>query len=121
MTTIEEFQLGRIDGMTNLDPEMVQRALAWAKANDGGRLCVWWPAGAKPRDPDDDSRPIMAINWDGGGTGELGAFYDKKDAEAMETICDIFNWALDQLAPSERGYYGDRTYEADKRAEGSAS
>lgn len=104
--------------MRNIDPEMAARALAWSKANDGGRLGVWWPAGSKP---DDDSPPIMAIHWDGGGTGELGAFYDKRDAAAMETICDIFNWALDQLAPSERGYYGDRAYAADKRTEGSES
>jgi hypothetical protein len=52
----------------------------------------------------------MAVMWDGGGTGELGVFYDKAGADDMETICDIFNWALDQLVPSVRGYYGDRTY-----------
>lgn len=96
--------------MTDIDPELARRALAWAKGNDGGRLGVWWPAGSKPGD---GSQPIMAIHWDGGGTGELGVFYDEKAAEAMQTICDIFNWALEQLAPSERNFYGTRTYETD--------
>lgn len=92
------------------DEDMKRRALEWSKRHDGGRLCVWWPAGSKPRDPNDDSRPILALNWDNGGVGELGTFYNKADAEAMHTICDIFNWALEQLAPSERTYYGGRIY-----------
>lgn len=100
--------------MTDNRTEIADQARAWMKANDGGQLCVWWPAGSKPSDPEDNSRPIMALNWDQGGTGELGAFYDKSDAEAMQTIVDIFNWALNELVPTERGYYGDRTYLEEK-------
>ena len=55
----------------------------------------------------------MAIMWDHGGTGELGVFYDEDDAEIMGLICDVFNWALEELAPSERSYYGSRTYKED--------
>lgn len=58
----------------------------------------------------------MAVNWDQGGTGELGAFYNKSDADDMQTIIDIFNWALDELVPTERGFYGDRTYLGDEDA-----
>lgn len=93
--------------MTTPDPELARRALEWAKEHDGGRLCVWWPAGSKPGG---GSSPIMAVHWDNGGTGELGTFYNESDAPAMETICDIFNWALEQLAPSETNFYGTRTY-----------
>ncbi|MFE2994176.1 hypothetical protein ACFXG4_04080 [Nocardia sp. NPDC059246] len=96
--------------MSDYRAELAARALAWMKANDGGGLCVWWPAGSKPGDPNDDSRPIMAVNWDNGGVGELGVFYNKSNAAAMQTICDIFNWALGELVPSERGWYGERTY-----------
>jgi len=92
---------------TGHDPELARQALEWAKANDGGRLCVWWPAGSTPGS---GSQPIMAVNWDNGGVGELGVFYNESDAPAMETICNIFNWALEQLAPSETSYYGERTY-----------
>ena len=99
------------------DEDLKRRALEWSKNHDGGRLCVWWPAGAKPADPQDQSRPIMALNWDSGGVGELGSFYSKTDAEAMNTICDIFNWALDQLVPSQRNWYGTRTYLADEVSE----
>jgi hypothetical protein len=91
--------------------ELARRALDWMKANDGGNLCVWWPAGSKPGD---DSQPIMAVLWDAGGVGELGTFYSREDAKAMETICDIFNWALGELVPSAVGWYGQRTYKADE-------
>ena len=87
-------------------------ALAWCKKNDGGRLCVWLPAGGNP----DTSYPIMAVNWDHGGTGELGTFYGPEFAPQMELICDVFNWALEQLAPSSQGFYGDRNYSDDSVA-----
>jgi hypothetical protein len=96
------------------DPEMVARALEWSKSNLGGRLCVWWPAGSQQGD---DSHPILAVHWDGGGVGELGTFYRREDAETMQTICDIFNWALEELAPSDVGWYGERTYKADEVGE----
>ncbi|MEV4127063.1 hypothetical protein [Nocardia sp. NPDC049707] len=91
--------------------QLAARALAWAKSNDGGRLGVWWPCGSKTGD---GSQPIMSVLWDHGGTGELGVFYDEESADDMEIICDIFNWALEELAPSERGFYGQRTYLADE-------
>jgi hypothetical protein len=98
--------------MTDRDrDELAARALAWCKAHDGGRLCVWWPAGSKPND---GCSPIMAVSWDGGGTGELGTFYDEEDADKMGLICDVFNWALEQLAPSTQSFYGERTYESDE-------
>ena len=88
--------------------ELKARTLEWCKANDGGRLCVWWPAGSTGRGS--DSQPIMAVNWDHGGNGELGVFYRNEDADAMDLICDVFNWAMEQLAPSEQDFYGSRTY-----------
>ena len=87
--------------------DLKARALDWRKRHDGGRLCVWWPAGSKPGD---DSQPILAIAWDHGGTNELGAFYNAADADKMQLICDIFNAALEDLAPSERDWWGTRTY-----------
>jgi hypothetical protein len=100
--------------MTSEREELGRRALEWMKANDGGNLCVWWPCGSKPGD---GSRPIMAVSWDNGGVGELGTFYHPEDAKAMETIVDIFNWALGELAPSEVGWGGQRTYKADEVTE----
>lgn len=94
-----------------VDAGLAAKALAWSKSHDGGRLCVWWPAGSKP---EDKSQPIMAIGWDHGGTDELGVFYRYEDAEAMETIAQIFNWALQQLAPSAQNFWGTREYEADR-------
>lgn len=96
------------------DPELARQALEWSNSNDGGRLCVWWPAGSKPGD---DSQPIMAVSWDNGGIGELGSFYSREMAPDMQTICDIFNWALEQLAPSETNWYGTRTYLTDEVTE----
>jgi hypothetical protein len=90
---------------------LARQALQWRKSHLGGRLCVWWPAGSVPGD---DSHPILAMHWDGGGVGELGTFYRREDAEAMQTICDIFNWALEELAPSETDWYGTRTYLSDE-------
>jgi hypothetical protein len=52
--------------------------------------------------------------WDLGGTDELGVFYREEDAEKMELICDLANWALEQLAPSKQDYYGGRTYRTEK-------
>src|SRR5881392_12008 len=92
---------------TDHDPELAQRALKWCKQNDGGRLGVWWPAGSEP---DDDSQPIMSVMWDGGGTGELGVFYRRELADDMQMICDLANWAMEQLVPSETWFYGTRTY-----------
>jgi hypothetical protein len=83
------------------------RVLEWRKHNDGGRLGVWWPAGSEPGD---GCSPIMAIVWDHGGAGEMGTFYNGKDADKMAFICDVFNWAIEQLAPSEQSFYGERTY-----------
>lgn len=51
-----------------MSDDLKDRAKAWMKANDGGHLGVWWPAGSKPGD---NSSPILAIMWDGGGTGEI--------------------------------------------------
>lgn len=87
--------------------ELARKALEWCKRNDGGRLGVWWGCGSKRGD---GSQPIMSVMWDHGGTGELGVFYREEDAEAMQMICDLANWALEQLAPSETDYYGTRTY-----------
>jgi hypothetical protein len=90
-----------------MSDDLPTRVLAWCKRNDGGRLGVWWPAGSQPGS---GSRPILAIMWDHGGTGELGTFYNEKDADKMDLICDVFNWAIEQLAPSEQSFYGERTY-----------
>lgn len=84
------------------------KALQWCKSNDGGRLCVWWPAGSTDENP---GYPIMAINWDHGGTGELGTFYGPELEPQMQLICDVFNWALERLAPSTQSFYGGRDYE----------
>lgn len=91
-----------------MSDDLKDRAKAWMKANDGGHLGVWWPAGSKPGD---NSSPILAIMWDGGGTGEIGHFYDEKDAESAELICDLANWAMDQLVLTTRTYYGEREYQ----------
>lgn len=87
--------------------ELRARVLAWCKKQDGGRLCVWWPAGSTPGD---GSQPILAIQWDSGGLDEIGVFYDEANAETAQFICDVFNDALERLAPSEVDYYGTRTY-----------
>ena len=92
------------------DDDLKAQALAWRKRHDGGRLGVWWPAGGGPAE---GSQPIMSILWDHGGTGELGVFYNTDDADVMEFICDVFNHALEQLAPSTRSFYGERTYEGE--------
>lgn len=96
------------------DEALKDRALQWCKSNDGGRLCVWWPAGGGP---DVGSRPIMAVSWDHGGTGELGTFLGPDMAPDMELICDVFNWALEQLNPSSRSFYGERSYSSDEGEE----
>lgn len=90
-----------------MNSELKAAALAWCRQNEGGRLCVHWPAGATPGD---GSQPILAIAWDHGGIDELGVFYDEEDAERMEVICDIFNDALERLAPSTVDRYGTRIY-----------
>ena len=85
--------------------DLAARALEWRKRNDGGQLGVWWPAGSGS-----GGSPIMAVMWDHGGTGELGTFYYEHDADKMDFICDVFNWAIEQLAPSEQSFYGERIY-----------
>ena len=91
-----------------MNDDMKAEALEWCKKNDGGRLCVWWPAGSVDGD---GSQPILAIQWDSGGMDELGVFYREEDADKMQLICDVFNAALEELAPSEVDYWGTRTYE----------
>ncbi|MCZ4506396.1 hypothetical protein O4273_26580 [Rhodococcus ruber] len=89
--------------------ELASEALEWCKKNDGGRLCVWWPAGSTPGD---GSQPILAIRWDGGGLDEIGVFYDEADSVKAQFICDVFNDALERLAPSDVDYFGTRAYRA---------
>lgn len=93
-----------------MSDDLAARTKAWMKDNDGGQFGVWWPAGSKPGD---DSSPILAIMWDQGGTGEIASFYDEKDADAAELICDLANWAMEQLVPTTRTYYGGREYQED--------
>jgi hypothetical protein len=93
--------------MSDYRAQLAHRALEWCKSNDGGRLCVWWPAGSTEKNP---GYPIMAVSWDHGGTGELGTFYGPEMADDMELITDVFNWALEQLAPSTQSFYGERDY-----------
>lgn len=83
---------------TGIDPDISARALAWCKANDGGRLHA--------------KATQMCVSWDAGGYHEIADMYDSSaQAEAdIELICDVFNWALEQLAPSTQNYYGTRTY-----------
>jgi hypothetical protein len=84
------------------DASIAERALAWCKSNDGGRI---FPKG--------DTRQFN-VSWDHGGYHEIGWVYEGKTAVAdIELICDVFNWALDQLVPSTRSFYGERYYEAD--------
>jgi hypothetical protein len=87
--------------------DLAARVLEWRKQNDGGQLTVWWPTGSTEQNP---GHPIMAVGCDHGGTIEYGAFYDAKDADKMALICDVFNWAIEQLVPSEQDFYGERTY-----------
>ena len=94
-----------------MSDDIAARAKDWMKANDGGQFGVWWPAGSKHGD---GSSPILAIMWDGGGTGEIGHFYDEKDSDAAELICDLANWAMEQLVPTTRTYYGEREYQEDE-------
>jgi len=88
--------------------ELAARAKKWMQENDGGQLGAWWPAGAKPGG---GSQPILAVMWDHGGTDELGVFYEEKDIDKLELICDLANYAMQQLVPTEREYYGGRNYE----------
>lgn len=89
------------------DEDLAARVLEWRKRNDGGQLTVWWPAGSTEDSP---GRPIMAVGCDHGGTIEYGSFYDAKDADKMGLICEVFNWAMEQLVPSEQSFHGERTY-----------
>lgn len=91
--------------------DLAARAKGWMKSNDGGQFGVWWPAGSKPGD---GSSPILAIMWDSGGEGEIGHFYDEKDSDAAELICDLANWAMEQLVPTTRTYFGEREYQEDE-------
>lgn len=94
-----------VGGARDVDADLAVRAKGWMKGNDGGQFGVWWPG--------DGSSPILAIMWDGGGTGEIGHFYDEKDSDAAELICDLANWAMEQLVPTTRTYYGEREYQED--------
>lgn len=54
--------------------------------------------------------PQICVDWDHGGYHELGCLYaGKRSRDDAELICDLVNWALEILVPSERGFYGDRT------------
>lgn len=87
--------------MTDDLEDLTSRVLAWRKTNDGSYLH------AKPNNQ-------FCVNWDHGGYHEIGCMYDTKTASTdIDLICDVFNWALEQLTPSTQGFYGDRTYEAD--------
>lgn len=90
--------------------DLKTRVLAWRKANDGGGLhAKWYP----DHDPEEIG-PQVCVNWDHGGYHEIAGLYAGKRANTTaELICDVFNWALDQLTPSTQSFYGERTYEAD--------
>ncbi|MFE2995034.1 hypothetical protein ACFXG4_08485 [Nocardia sp. NPDC059246] len=85
------------------DPELARRALEWCKRHDGGRLC------AKERGDDTD----LTILWDNGGDDEFASVYDGFQDSDAELICDLVNFALELLVPSETNYYGTRTYLAE--------
>lgn len=91
--------------MTTPDPELARRALEWCKRNDGGRLYARERTG---------EQPMMVVLWDNGGEDELGYFHDESRGDDLELICDLANWAVEQLVPSETNYYGTRTYLADE-------
>jgi len=40
------------------------------------------------------------------------SFHHAKDADKVALICEVFNWAIEQLVPSEQSFYGERTYPA---------
>lgn len=84
--------------------ELARKALEWCKRNDGGRLF------AKTHGDDTD----LTIVWDNGGDDEFANVYDGFQEDDGELICDLVNYALDQLVPSETNYYGTRTYLADE-------
>lgn len=85
--------------------ELRAAALKWCKENDGGRLHAKG-GGANQ----------LCVSWDHGGYHEIAGMYSQsgKAQQDLELICDVFNWALDQLAPSSQSFYGERTYEEDE-------
>ncbi len=80
--------------------DLARKALEWCKRNDGGRLF------AKTCGDDTD----LTIVWDNGGDDEFASIYDGFSEDDAELICDLVNWALESLVPSETNYYGTRTY-----------
>lgn len=89
----------RVDGVIFLN-DLKHRALKWCKRNDGGRI-----------HPKGDTRQFN-VSWDHGGYHEIGCMYDGKTAvEDIELICEVFNWALEQLNPSTQSFYGERSYD----------
>ncbi|WP_330253092.1 hypothetical protein OG874_00305 [Nocardia sp. NBC_00565] len=90
------------EGTDKNTAELARKALEWCERNDGGRMYA---------DDRDEDHPQMVILWDNGGQDELGHF-DGDHIEDLELICDLVNWAVEQLVPSET-HYGTRTYAAD--------
>jgi len=80
--------------------DLARKALEWCKRNDGGRLY------AKRRGGD----AALTIVWDNGGDDEFASVYEGFQDDDPELICELVNWALEQLVPSETNYYGTRTY-----------
>lgn len=92
-----------------MSDDLATRLLAWRKRNDGGHLHT------KSRHDPTEIGPQLCVSWDHGGYHEIAGMYAGKTAlDDAEMICEVFNWALDQLTPSSQSYYGERTYEADQ-------
>ena len=91
--------------MTQPDPDLARRALEWRKRHDGGRLF------AKGHSDGTD----LTIVWDNGGDDEFASVYDGFEYADAELICELVNFAIERLVPSETNYYGTRTYLAEKK------
>lgn len=90
--------------------ELAARLLAWRKRNDGGHLHTK----ANGHDPNEIG-PQVCVSWDHGGYHEIGCMYaGSTSLEDAEMLCEVFNWAMEQLTPSTQGWYGTREYEADE-------
>lgn len=93
--------------MSELD-NLKARVLAWREANDGGHLHPKW----YPQHNPDEIGPQLCVSWDHGGYHEIAGFYSGKSArDDVTMICEVFNWAVEQLTPSAQSFYGERTYD----------
>lgn len=89
--------------------DLATRVLKWRKRNLGGVLHT------KTNHDPEQLGPQLCVSWDHGGYAEIASMYSGKSAaEDAEMICEVFNWALEQLAPSTQNWYGTREYEADQ-------